>query len=248
MAGIAELLTELIRRWWLTALLVALGACVGLGYAHLSEPVYAAKAYVVVVAQNPGDSTSAVGYAQAYARIAGQGGALDAAASTGAATVKDLSRQVRASTSPDAPVIEITGSAGSAARAADLANLVADALIRTANRRSVETRMTLTLLGEAVPPADPVSPRPVLDIAVGAATGLVLGGLAVLAGGGRGASRATRRDDAPQPPQGTSVDPIAPANGTVVARVPRPIGRTYVSTARAVPVDMVKRDAQPANR
>jgi capsular polysaccharide biosynthesis protein len=245
MAGIAELLTELIRRWWLTVLLVALGACVGLGYAQLSEPVYAAKAYVVVVAQNPGDSTSAVGYAQAYARIAGQGGALDVAASTGAATVEEISRQVRASTSPDAPVIEITGSDDSAARAADLANLVADALIRTANRRSAETRMTLTLLGEAVPPADPVSPRPVLNVAVGAATGLVLGGLAVLAGAGRAADR---RRAAPALPQITSADRVAPADGAVASGIARPIGRAYVSAARAVPVDLVKRDAQPTLR
>ena len=244
MAGITELLTQLIRRWWLTVVLVALGAFAGLGYAQLSEPVYEAKAYVVVVAQNPGDSTSAVGYAQAYARIAGQGGALDAAASTGAATVEDLSRQVRASTSPDAPVIEITGSDDSAARAADLANLVADALIRTANRRSAETRMTLTLLGEAVPPADPVSPRPVLDVAVGAATGLVLGGLAVLAGAGRTNPRRT----APDPPQSAAADPSVPPNGTAASGVPRPIGRAYVSAAAARPVDMFKRDAQPTIR
>ncbi len=176
MAGKAQIMTRLVR-WLLLGLVTALGALAGLGYVLLSHPVYTAKAYVLVVAQNPGDSTSAVSYAQAYARIAGQGEALNAAAaaSNGAASVSELRSQVRASTSPDAPVIEVTGSAGSARHAADLANLVAIGLVNTANDHSADTRMRLTVLSAAIPPADPASPRPALDIAVGAAMGLLLG-------------------------------------------------------------------------
>ena len=182
MAGAAERLTQLVRRWWLAGLLTMLGAFAGLGYALATNPVYTAKAYVVVVAQNPSDN-AAVSYAQAFARIADEGAALNAAAeaSNGTESVNELRQQVRASTSPDAPVIELTGSAASAPRAADRANLVADGLVTTANSHATDTRMRLTLLSGAVSPADPTSPHLALSVAVGAAVGLLLGGLAMLA-------------------------------------------------------------------
>jgi capsular polysaccharide biosynthesis protein len=191
MAGAAETMTRLVRRWWLTGLLTILGALAGLGYALASDPVYTAKAYVVVIAQNRSDNV-AVSYAQAFARIADQGAALNAAAeaSNGTESVSELRRQVRASASPDAPVIELTGSAVSARRAADMANLVADGLVTTANSHAADTRLRLTVLSTAVSPADPTSPHLALSVAVGAAVGLLLGGLAMLAQASRsGADR-----------------------------------------------------------
>jgi capsular polysaccharide biosynthesis protein len=178
----AEIGTKLFRRWWPIGLLTMLSALSGLAYGVASDPVYTANAYVVVVAQNPGDSLI-VSYAQAYARIADQGATLNAAAdaSTGTASVRELRQQVQASASPDAPVIEIAGSANSARRAADMANLVANGLAITANAQSADTGVRLSLLSAAAPPADPTSPRLGLDVAVGAAVGLLLGGLALLA-------------------------------------------------------------------
>ncbi|SRR6266568_57446 len=230
MAGKAQIMTRLVR-WLLLGLVTALGALAGLGYVLLSHPVYTAKAYVLVVAQNPGDSTSAVSYAQAYARIAGQGEALNAAAtaSNGAASVSELRSQVRASTSPDAPVIEVTGSAGSARHAADLANLVAIGLVSTANDHSADTRMRLTVLSAAIPPADPASPRPALDIAVGAAMGLLLGGLALLAGPGRGGADTGRV-------RRTTVNRTEPAEGAAVPEMWRWTGRAPVTVAPAAAV------------
>jgi capsular polysaccharide biosynthesis protein len=186
---------ETLRRWWPTGLLVVLGALAGLGYALVRQPVYAANAYVVVVAQNSGDNT-AVSYAQAYARIAGQGDGLVAAVrdSNGQVSADDLRRTVRASSSPDAPVIEVTGSAYPATRAADLANLVANALISTANQHSTDTRVRLVLLGPAMPPTSPASPQPAIDIAVGAAAGLLLGGLALLSRSSRRPATGRRAD------------------------------------------------------
>jgi len=178
------MLVQLVRRWWLAAALVGLGALAGLIYALVSPPVYTARAYVVVVAQNPDDSGSAISYAQAYSRIAVQGDVLGRAAGGGAATT-ELRRQVRTSSSPDAPVIEVVGSARTADRAATLSNLVANSLVDTANERASDTRMRLSLLSQASPPADPTSPRLALDVAVGAAAGLLLGGLAVLVGAGK---------------------------------------------------------------
>lgn len=180
--GVREMLVHLVRRWWLAAALVGLGALSGLIYAVVSPPVYSARAYVVVVAQNPAD-TGAVSYAQAYSRIAVQGDVLGRAAGGGAAPT-ELRRQVRTSSSPDAPVIEVVGSARTAERAAALSNLVANSLVDTANERASDTRMRLSLLSPASPPAEPASPRLGLDVAVGAAAGLLLGGLAVLVGAG----------------------------------------------------------------
>lgn len=232
MAMAAETGNTVARRWWLIALLTVLGAGAGLAYALISPPEYTAKAYVAVVAQNPGDS-SAVSYAQAYSRIAGQGDALQAAAdaSDGSASVKQLRRSVRAAASPDAPVIELTGAAGSAGRAADLVNLLANGLIRTANSHTVDTRMRLALLSAAVPPADPTSPQLPLALAVGAAAGLLLGGLAFLArgerpqpdrpGGGRETADATRPDPvgAAQSPDGSTIEGLQTWTGRAPVEV-----------------------------
>ena len=210
MSKMAYSVTHLVRRWWLVALLTVLGALAGVVYAMVRPPVYAATAYVVVVAEESGDST-AVNYAQAYARIAGEGDTVSAAVarSNGKISANELRRSVRASSSPDAPVIDVTGSASRAGRAADLANVVAKGLISTANRHSTDTRMRLVLLSAAVPPADPASPQPMLDIAVGAAAGLLLGGLALLSGSGRTAPGRSGNQTAgrkrPDPANGATV-------------------------------------------
>lgn len=231
MSRTGEVLREFVRRWWLIGLLTVLGASAGLGYALLRQPVYAAKAYVVVVAQNSNDST-AVSYAQAYARIAGQGETLAAAvrSSNGDVTAGELRRAVRSSSSPDAPVIEVTGSAYPARRAADLANLVADGLISTANRHSSDTRVKLVLLSEAAPPLTPASPRPVLDIAVGAAAGLLLGGLALLGRPRRAGAGATGS-------QPLTPTPRVPTGGTPMDNAPRWTGTASVfySSSRFTP-------------
>lgn len=172
----------LAARWSPVAVLALLGLLVGLGYAVLAPPTYTARAYVLVVADTPGDGAPAVSYAQAYARLVGQGAAVDSAAgaSRGTASASELLRSVRASASPDAPVIEVSGSAGSAARAVDLTNLMANGLVSTAGARTRETRMRLVLLSPAFPPPAPSSPRPAPSVAVGTAVGLLLGGLLVL--------------------------------------------------------------------
>lgn len=191
-----------IRRWWTVGLLFVIGAAAGLGYAALAPSAYTAKAYVAVVAQNPADSASAVSFAQAYARIADQADALNAAAAASSGTITPglLRQQVQASASPDTPVIEITGSARSGRQAAQVANLLASGLIQTANNHAADTRMRLTLLSGAVPPMDPSSPRLPLDVAVGAAVGLLLGGLALMAGTSAPGPRGSPRTSASSTP------------------------------------------------
>jgi capsular polysaccharide biosynthesis protein len=219
MAMAADLRNMATRRWGLLVLLTVLGAVVGLAYALIRPPEYMAKAYLAVVAENPGDN-SAVSYAQAFSRIAGQGEALQAAAdaSAGSASVQELRRSVLAAASPDAPLIELTGAADSAERAANLVNLVANGLTKTANTHTADTRVRVALLSAALPPADPTSPQLPLAVAVGAAAGLLLGGLAFL---GRG-ERSPDSPGGPQAAETTSFDPTGAAqsaDGSVMQRL-----------------------------
>jgi hypothetical protein len=112
--------------------------------------------------------------------------------------VSDLRNSVRASASPDAPVIEVTGSAGTAQRAADITNLVADSLVSAGRAQARDTQMNLILLSPAYPPPDPSSPRSTFSVTVGVAVGFVLAGLVFLtrpggdAHGGRGTDHTSR--------------------------------------------------------
>ncbi|KJK54840.1 Wzz/FepE/Etk N-terminal domain-containing protein, partial [Saccharothrix sp. ST-888] len=112
----------LTRRWWPVVLAVPLGALAGAGYGVLAHPSYAANSYVVVVPQGPGESATAVNFAQAYGRLAGQPQVLAGAAAQLGRSTAVLAGLVRGTTSPDAPVIEITGTGSrgaDAVRAAD---------------------------------------------------------------------------------------------------------------------------------
>jgi capsular polysaccharide biosynthesis protein len=215
----SEATVGVVRRWWLAGLTAVLGVLAGAGYAAVMPSSYLARAYVLVVSQEPGEDAAAVNFAQAYGRIGARseviaaiarnpaigqpatGATPGARATTAVPSAAELRSQVTATTSPDAPIIEITGSADNPPRAADLANVVADSLITYANGRTAETRMRMVLLSPAYPPADAASPRPELAVAVGAAAGLLVGAFAVMAGLGRwppGPRRAGRR------PAGTS--------------------------------------------
>jgi uncharacterized protein involved in exopolysaccharide biosynthesis len=194
MAAPADLLGRLLRQAAVLAIMVLLGGGAGVLYARLTTPTYVADAHVVVLPAPPSDDTTAVKFAQAYGRIATEPAVLAAASSTvRGGSPDDLRRQLRVSTSPAAPLVQLTGSAPTAQRAAEVANEVATALVSFGNARSSQTRVRLAMFAEASPPAQPSSPNQPLDIAVGAAAGLLVGALAVTAG--VGASRSARRGE-----------------------------------------------------
>lgn len=167
------------RRWWVVALLTLLGAIAGYLFSALAQPTYVARAYVVAVARGAGDNASAASYAEAYSKVASQGEVVAAAvnASGGNVQADEVRHQVHATAASQGPVIEIAGQAADPQRASDLANMVGAGVISVSTRQSDRTRVDLILLSQADPPADPVSPRPVIDVAVGASIGLLLGGL-----------------------------------------------------------------------
>jgi capsular polysaccharide biosynthesis protein len=181
-----EILRHLVRRFGLLVLLTVLGAIGGAAYGALKTPTYVAQAYVVVTGQ-PGEGPVALNFAQAYGRIVNTGPVADKAAAT-LGSRQDLD-QVTASTSPDTPVIEITATGTDAGRTAAVANAVAQALVDFGTTRKDQTRVTLSVLAVASVPSAPSSPKPPLELAVGAAAGLLVGGLSVLAGVGRPVAR-----------------------------------------------------------
>jgi capsular polysaccharide biosynthesis protein len=229
-----EILKRLVRRFGLLVLLMLIGGLAGAVYSAVKTPTYTAKAYVVAIG-DPGEAITALNFAQAYGRIA-TSGPVQAAAGVRLGADKSGLADVTSSTSPDAPVIEVTATSTAAQHAADLVNAVAVALAEYGSSRKTETHVSLALLAGATTPASPSSPKPPLELAVGAAGGLLIGGLAVLAGVGRASAareRAGRDEDdtasvryEAEVDEGVEVD--EPAAG------PAEIER-YLGVARAAP-------------
>ncbi|MFD0276748.1 Wzz/FepE/Etk N-terminal domain-containing protein [Kitasatospora sp. NPDC127111] len=171
---------NLVRRWWPVVLAVPLGAAGGAGYAAVAHPSYTANSYVIVVPQNPGESATAVNFAQAYGRLAGQPQVLAVAAAETGHSRTQLEALVHGTTSPDAPMIEITGTGGRPQEAVETADAVARSLVSFANASSRETGVRLVPLAPAAEPDKPTTPSAQLDVAVGGAAGLLIGALVMM--------------------------------------------------------------------
>ncbi len=202
-----EILRRLIRRFGLVLLLTVLGGVAGAIYGAVKTPTYTAKAYVVAIG-DAGDPNTALNFAQAYGRVATTGPVLVKAGTLLGGS--DGLDRVTASTSPDAPVIEIDATGPSAKHTAAVANAVGTALADYGSDRKADTHVSLALLAGATTPARPTSPKPPLELLVGAAGGLLIGGLAVLAGVGR-------KEETP-----VEVEVAAPEPEHFTAEVPRP--------------------------
>ncbi|MEE1827236.1 hypothetical protein PUR61_34360 [Streptomyces sp. BE20] len=192
----------LVRRWWPLALAVPLGAAAGAGYAVVAHPSYAADSYVIVVSENPGESATAVNFAQAYGRLAGRPQVLAAAAAETGHSRSELEALVHGTTSPDAPMIEITGTGADPQEAVLTADAVARSLVTFANGSTKETGVRLVPLAAAAEPERPTTPSGRLDVAVGGAAGVLIGALVMM----------TRRrsDSAAGPAAGAAPVPTAP--------------------------------------
>lgn len=207
-----------LPRWWPLALCVLLGVGAGSAYGLLKEPDYAATGYVAVVPEGRADPAMAVGFAQAYGRIATSPVVLAAARTERGAPPGPLAGRVRAVTSPDAPLIEVTGTAPRAGEAAAVANAVSRALTRTANSSAAATDVRLAVFAAAAPPGAPSSLSPALSAAVGGCAGGLVGGLLLLV-------RPSRRTAAASGPAAPAVDSApepAPEPAREHAPVPEP--------------------------
>ncbi|MFF7458375.1 hypothetical protein [Kitasatospora sp. NPDC008115] len=197
---------RLVSHWWPVVLAVPLGAVAGAGYAVVAHPSYAANSYVIVVPEMQGEAATAVNFAQAYGRLAGRPQVLAPAAAETGHRLAELESLVHGTTSPDAPVIEITGTGADRQEAVRAADAVARSLVAFANTNSRETGVRLVPLAAAAEPAEPTTPSGRLDVAVGGAAGLLIGALVMMT---------RRRNAAPagavdgEPPAATTPRPRA---------------------------------------
>jgi capsular polysaccharide biosynthesis protein len=167
--------------WSLIAAGVLAGGLLGGAYGLAEPPAYTATAYVVAVPTEKSDSASALGFAQAYGRVATQVAVLGDAQVWAGVSVKTLQSGVQAATSPDAPMVAITATAARPDVAADMANAVSRALTRHANDTKNATNVELQQFARATKPTEPSSASPAVTGLVGASAGGLLGGLVLLA-------------------------------------------------------------------
>ncbi|MDQ0792105.1 YveK family protein [Streptomyces sp. B1I3] len=166
--------------WWPLPACVLLGAACGLGYGLAAEPEYAATGYAVATAAKGIDPAAALGYAQSYGRLATSDATLSYARGAAGEPVRELRAHVRSETSPDSPMIAVTGTSSDPRRAADIANAVTEAVVVGSGHVAKDTGVRLVEFSHAVPPVDPVSPSVPLGTAVGASAGGLIGGLVLL--------------------------------------------------------------------
>ncbi|WP_328687755.1 hypothetical protein OG879_13670 [Streptomyces caniferus] len=200
-----------LPRWWPLPLCALLGAAGGAGWGLLQPPEYAATGYVLVVPAKGSDPASALGFAQAYGRVATSGAVLAAAHRASHVPLGALRGGIRTTTSPDAPMIEITGTARSARASADLANAVARSLTRTGNEAGDSTGARLLVFSPASAPAAPASPSAPLATGVGACAGGLLGGLLLLVRPARERQRAGHTAVVPAPATDSVASGAVPA-------------------------------------
>ncbi|AOR34206.1 lipopolysaccharide biosynthesis protein [Streptomyces fodineus] len=168
---------------WLIPVCALLGAAAGGAYGVVKPPQYSATSYVIAVPaeKSRSDPATALGFAQAYGRVATQLAVLAEAQKSVGVPAAKLRGSVRAETSPDAPMIAITAVSGRPRQAADIANAVSGALTVQANQSKKATGIALAHLSRALAPTEPSSESPALTSLVGASAGGLLGGLALLA-------------------------------------------------------------------
>jgi hypothetical protein len=175
-------LKGLVRRFGLALTIVVLGLLGGLAYGLFKPPTYSATAFVLVVGE-PSAGPTTVNYAQAYARLAPMAETLAWARNGMPAEMRERARaSIQASSSPDTPLVRLTGSAGSPVRAAEFANTAANALVRYGAAHQGDTGVRVALMTKADAPVVPSSPNLPLNVAVGTATGILLGGLVAVSG------------------------------------------------------------------
>ncbi|MFG2883991.1 lipopolysaccharide biosynthesis protein [Streptomyces sp. NPDC048297] len=171
--------------WSLVAAGVLAGGVLGCAYGVLTPPTYTATSYVIAVPTDRSDTASALGFAQAYGRVATDLAVLGDAQARAGVPVATLRDSVRTATSPDAPMVAVSATSAHPGRAADMANAVAGSLTRRADAAKAGTRVELLSFSPAVRPTTPTSASAGVTTLVGASAGGLLGALVLLVRPGR---------------------------------------------------------------
>ncbi|WP_250405017.1 lipopolysaccharide biosynthesis protein [Streptomyces cellostaticus] len=171
--------------WSLVVAGVLTGGLLGGAYGVLKPPTYTATAYVLAVPTESSDSAAALGFAQAYGRIATDLAVLGDARERAGVPLDTLRAGVRTATSPDAPMVAVSASSVRPAKAADMANAVARSLARRADATKADTHVELVQFSRAPRPTAPSSASPVVTGLIGTSAGGLLGALVLLVRPGR---------------------------------------------------------------
>ncbi|MCX4236536.1 MULTISPECIES: lipopolysaccharide biosynthesis protein [Streptomyces] len=166
--------------WSLLAAGALLGGVLGGSYGVLKTPEYTATSYVIAVPTEQSDPAAALGFAQAYGRVATQLAVLGDAQVWAGVPVSTLRESVRTATSPDAPMVAVTATSTRPDLAADIANAVSRSLTRHANDTEGSTHVELLQFSRAIRPTEASSASATVTGLVGASAGGLLGGLALL--------------------------------------------------------------------
>ncbi|GAA2783954.1 LPS biosynthesis protein [Streptomyces showdoensis] len=167
-------------RWMVLPAAALAGAVLGGGYGALKTPQYAATSYVIVVPSEKSDPASALGFAQAYGRVATDIAVTGDAQVWAGVSADTLRAGVQAATSPDAPMISITARSAKPSQAVSMADGVARALVLDSSHVAGNTGVKVVQFSRATKPVTPVSPSASLSALVGACAGGLLGGLVLL--------------------------------------------------------------------
>lgn len=211
---IEDFLRLLLRNALLLVIAVVLGAAAGFGFSFTKTPVYQASALGYVsasgeqdedgnaVQQASGNMDLQYSKAQSYLPLFGtravgetvkQQLALDQSADA-------IAGSLQASIDPNAPIITVTATASSSQAASDIANAAVEAAaiearkLETGGNENTKPMVQLAPYQTAVVPGAPVAPDRMRYLAVGAASGLLLG-LAVAYLRGRNDSRLRTMQD-----------------------------------------------------
>ncbi|MEV4945032.1 lipopolysaccharide biosynthesis protein [Streptomyces sp. NPDC053755] len=210
------------RRWWVLPASVLVGATLGGGYGALKTPQYAATSYVIVVPGEKSDPAAALGFAQAYGRVATDIAVTGDAQVWAGVSAATLRSGVQTATSPDAPMISITARAAKPAKAVAMADGVARALVLNSTHVSASTGVKVVQFSRATKPAAPVSPSAPLSALVGGSAGGLLGGLALLVRPRRGvrAEAGSTRQQQPSAPVPGPAAASSPSSGSSASSSP----------------------------
>jgi capsular polysaccharide biosynthesis protein len=149
-------------------LLPLLGAVGGLLVAALTPPRYTSHAYVLITDPSNSPDVSALNVAQAAARVATKPGLIGASRTLNQAA---QDAELTSDASPDAPMVDLAATAGSADLAQSLADELARALSEHVSQFSSDIGVHAEIYARASLPLAPISPKR----AVNALSGFFLG-------------------------------------------------------------------------
>ena len=180
----SDVLLAFVRRWWVLAWAVIIGAVWGVIATLLMPPTYQASVYLLVVTATPDiENVAAFDYTQAYSRVATIPSVVGPVVSRYGIepSPQAIQEAVTVEVPPNSPVFEITVTTRNRDTAVALVNdLGAKVSSFSTERLAPGSGYRAIVIAEALTPKDPISPSPKLNIALGAAIGLFMGGVLVL--------------------------------------------------------------------